>query len=161
MKKLLLLLVLSTVFFSCEKEGPIGPQGEKGEQGPNAKHYKKTLDFSVGDTIASFGIIPNFEKNDIIVTYAKWDDEGEESTWIQLPLTSTTLNLTILPIFSQSTGELWIEIGKADGSFGSYFTVDRSLAFRAVHIKTSALKEHPNVDLSKYEEVVKTFNIEE
>ena len=162
MKKLLFILaILAIGLVSCKKRGPQGIQGEEGTPGVIGKNQEKMITFSPGDHDQLFGTFPDFEINDIIVTYIKYGEINGSFLWTQIPYFSTTHGINFVPFFSESTGQLWIGVQRIDGGLGSPVMSTTSLYFRAIHIKAINLKENPNVDFSNYQKVVEVFNIVE
>lgn len=159
MKKLSLLLILSLVLFSCKKEGPQGLQGPQGAAGPEAKTFNFNLTFNPGDTFGVYSGITGFDQDDMVITYVFNDVYGGNNYYVQTPYTIG--NFYFWTEVNESSGNLFVNVTKADGSSGSPFTTTKTLAFKAVLIKSSALILNPDVDFSNYDEVVKTFNITE
>ena len=160
----MIIAVIAVGLSSCKKEGPMGPKGEQGvqgEAGPGAKNSEMLITFNAGDTQVLFGSFPDFEKNDVIITYMNTGSIAGSFLWTQIPYLEPVSGVNFVPQFSENTGNLWIHVERADGGSGSPVTGTVSIFFRAVHIKASGLIANPDVDLSNYEEVVNTFNIEE
>lgn len=155
-------MAVSVVFFQgCKKEGPPGPQGPTGETGPagpDARTFNFSLTFNPGDTFKSYAGITGFDAGDVVLTYVLYETIGGTGYWTQIPVILSDY-VNFVPEFSESTGFLYINSLKADGTAGSPWTSSYTFAFKAVLIKSSGLAKNPNVDLNNYEEVKNTFNI--
>ena len=157
MKKLLFILtILAVGLVSCKKAGP---KGEDGKPGVIGKNQEKLITFSPGDQDQLFGTFPDFEVNDVIITYIKYGEMNGSFLWTQIPYFSTAHGIHFVPFFSENAGKLSIGVQRIDGGAGSPIMSTTSIYFRAVHIKANSIIENPNVDYSNYEEVVKTFDL--
>jgi len=163
MKKIIFALSLAVTVFSCKKEvvGPTGPQGEQGikgdqgnqgEQGPGATTKKFNLTFNAGDTFKSYSPgFSNFGINDIMLVYIYSDTYGTSDYYIQLP----TILLGAVNVYPEISagGHLFINTAKADGSSGSPWVSSVNLGFKAVHIKSSTIALHPEIDWENKDQV--------
>lgn len=121
-----------------------------------AKVYNFGLTFGPGITSSMYWDINDFEKGDVIVTFGKFDELVGAASWSQLPIVNP--NFIVTPEFDEDLGVLRITI--FDGNGNSPFSSSGTIGFKAVLIKSSAIKTHPNIDLSSYEEISKTFSLE-
>lgn len=155
MKKISLLLILSLVFFACQKGSP-GPKGDPGE---SAKTFNFNLTFNLGDTYQEFNGISGFEAGDMVITYIYNESYGNESYYVQTPY--QVGNLYFWTEVSESTGRLYVNVSKTDGSVGSAYTTSTTLSFKAILIKSTAIAANPDVDYTNYKEVVEAFDLVE
>lgn len=63
----------------------------------------------------------------------------------------------VTPEFNENSGVL--RISMTDGNGNSPLNSTSTFGFKAVLIKANGLKTHPNIDLSNYEDISKTFNL--
>ena len=154
MKKIIFALALAVTVFSCKKEvvGPTGPQGEQGVQGPGATTKKFNITFNAGDTYKSYnpGFV-DFGSNDIMLVYLFSDNYGSSDYYIQLP-TILLGAVNVYPEISED-GQIFINTDKADGSSGSPWVSSVNLGFKAVHIKSSTIALHPEIDWENKDQV--------
>lgn len=120
-----------------------------------AKVYNFSLTFGPGVTSSMYWDINDFEKGDVIVTFGKFGELVGATSWSQLPIVDPYFIVT--PEFDEDLGVLRISITDWNGN--SPFNTSSTFGFKAVLIKANGLKTHPDVDLSDYEEVSKTFNL--
>ncbi len=156
-----LFVACSLIFSSCKKgdTGPAGATGPQGSPGPQAKTFNFNLTFNTGDTFQSYSGVTGFDADDVVMVYAKYETLGTTDYWSQLPVVIGNV-VNFVPEFSDQTGFLFINTLKADGTTGSPWTATTTIAFKAVLIKSSQIKIHPNVNWSNYTEVKKTFNLD-
>lgn len=180
MKNLLTLLLGLTLlisFTACEKEGPIGPQGEQGPQGAtgangadgadgadgqsalDAKTFNYTLTFTTSDTWQTYSGITGFDTDDVIITYVQFETINNVPFWTQIPFTYG--GITYFPEFSETTGQIYINTIKSDGSAGSPWTATTTLGFKSVLIKSSQRTLQPDLDYSDYLKVKEVFGLED
>ncbi len=166
MKKSLILsaiLLIATSITSCKKEvvspgqkGDTGAQGPQGEPGPDAKTFNFTLTFAPGDTYQSYSGITGYDSGDALLFYAKYNNYGDGDYYVPLPVVINGINY--LPEFNENTGSLYINTTLDGGA--SPWTTSSTLKFKVILIKSSGLIKHPGVDLSNYNEVIQTFDLE-
>lgn len=162
-----LALMLSATT-SCKK-GDTGPQGEKGatgatgaqgEAGPQAKTFNFSLTFSSTVNYGAFNGITGYDADDAILFYTKYETLSGTDYWAPLPVVlANTVN--IIPEFSNTTGNVFINTLKANGQTGSPWTTTTTLAFKAVLIKSSQRLLNPTVNYNNYSEVKKVFNLKD
>lgn len=157
MKKIILAIAIVALGLGCKKEvvGPTGPQGEqgpKGETGPGATTKTFSLTFNSGDNFKFYNPgFTDFGANDIMLVYLYSDTYGSSDYFIQLP-TILLGTVNIYPEISND-GSLYINTDKADGSGGSPWTSTVNLGFKVVHIRSSAIALHPEVDWKDRDQV--------
>jgi hypothetical protein len=155
------LLIGATALNSCKKEGPIGPQGEQGiqgEQGPNAKTYEFNMTFAPS-TPSQFYVIPglNFTYGDVLLGFIYYEEFSGTKYWAPLPYTS--VNRVFLFNFNENNGTFWVDLKNATTGADFPYTTSTTLGFRAVHIKSSWIKDNPNVNLNDYEELKEALDL--
>jgi hypothetical protein len=158
MKKLLFLLTIVTLISSCKKEdmSKYATKDELANYG--AKTFNFDLTFNAGDTYQSFSGITGYEPGDVVITFALYEQLGGSNFWVQMPVIFNNY-VSLIPEFSDNTGNLFINTLFADGSAGSPWTTTSTFSFKAVLIKSSGLIQHPDVDLTSYSAVKKAFNL--
>jgi hypothetical protein len=133
LKLILAVLLVVTVFTSCEKEGPQGPEGPAGPQGPNGEaqinDYSKYIsgnDWIGGyvmptgghvyyaDIAVSF-ITSDIKNNGVVLVYRKISYSGESYSYAALPYSEVyNSNSTRLWSFEVFTGAVRILIQNTD-----------------------------------------------
>lgn len=149
-----LFLALTTSLFltSCKgKKGDTGPAGPQGASGPQAKVFNFSCTFFPGDYFASYSGISGYQSGDVIIFYAKYEVLGGTAYWAPLPLDAAGVKFT--PEFSESTGSGFINTEKSSGATGSPWSTTTTVAFKAVLIKASGMKAHPEVNIYDYGQV--------
>lgn len=168
MKNLLILffgLVLTISFTACEKEGPIGPQGPQGATGAtgqsalDAKTFNYSLTFTSSDTWQSYGGITGYDADDVIITYIYSELISGDQYWTQIPYNNGSVHY--YPQFSQSTGYMFINTAKSNGTSGSPWASTVTRGFKSVLIKSSQRAKQPDLDYSDYLQVKEAFNLED
>ena len=157
------------IFASCAKDGEVGPQGEQGiqgeqgvqgetgEDGTEAVVYTFSLTFTSTDWGEGFTGLGTYNSNtDAILVYIKGG-----TYYSLLPYTilyePVPKNVLVYAEIDQ-TGLVWIETVWDDGSIGSPWTSDVTIAFKAVHIK-GVSGNKSSIDYSDYEQVKKYYNL--
>ena len=69
--------------------------------------------------------------------------------------------MNIIPEFSKSSGFVFINTLKADGTSGSPWTSSSTLSFKAVLVKSSLLIANPGITSKNYEEVKRILNLKD
>lgn len=157
-----LLITGATSLSSCKKE--VGPQGEQGiqgaqgQQGPDAKTFNFNLTYNSGDTFKGYNGITGFDSGDVVLTFVLYETLGSTGYWSQMPIILPGY-ANFIPEFSETTGNLFINTKKTDGTAGSPWTSTSTFSFKAVLIKSSGLIQNPDVDLTSYEAVKEAFNL--
>jgi|GEM_PF-975265 hypothetical protein len=167
LKKTLILVLMASISttFSCTKEGkegaqgPMGQTGPAGPSGPDARTFNFTLTFNTGDTFKSYSGITGFDANDVILFYVHYETLSSTYYWAPLPMIAGNMN--IIPEFSESSGFVFINTLKADGTSGSPWTSSSTLAFKAVLVKSSLLIANPGITSKNYEEVKRILNLKD
>jgi hypothetical protein len=163
-----LALTIGLTLSSCKKpeKGETGPKGEtgatgaQGQAGPQAKTFNFILTFAAGDTYQSYSGITGFNADDVIMVYKVYETLGTTKYWTQLPwVVSNYVN--IVPEFSESTGLLFINTEKADGTVGSPWTTTNTFDFKAVLISSSQRAANPNINWKNYTEVKKVLKLKD
>jgi len=176
--------VVAIAFTGCKKEvtGPKGDKGDKGETGaagttgatgatgstgatgaagPQAKTFNFQLTFNSGDTYKVYSGVTGFNADDVILTFVKYENLPSQSYWTQLPLMLPGF-VNIFPEFGESTGQLFINTQKTDGTTGSPWTTsNNTFDFKAVLISSSQRQAHPNVNWNDYNEVKEVLNLQD
>lgn len=125
-----------------------------------AKTFNFSLTFNAGDTWKEYAGITGYDTGDVVIVFAYYDtyDGGTTQYWVQAPVIING-SINVIPEFSTSSGHLYINTLKADGTSGSPWISTTPLLFKAVLIKSSGLKQNPNVDLTSYKAVAEAFNL--
>ncbi|MGZ4099573.1 MAG: collagen-like triple helix repeat-containing protein [Bacteroidia bacterium] len=157
------LLIGIAVTSGCKKgdkgdTGPAGPTGSQGQAGPSAKTYTFTGTFDASITVAGYtGIIADFSTGNTVIVYALNNIYSGTNYYVQTPyVASGTVN-----IYAEvgDDGNVFVHTDKADGTAGSPWAATTPIDFKAVLIKSSFLKEHPNWDLSTYDKAKSLLNL--
>lgn len=157
----LIMLLLTTVIgiSSCKKQvGEKGEKGDAGESALDAKTFNFDLTFTSSDTFKSYSGITGYDSEDIVLVFVRYEELSGDGYWVQLPFILDGA-VNIFSEFSETSGAVFINTQKADGSAGSPWTGNVNLSFKAVLIKSSGLIKHPDVDLTNYEEVKEVFKL--
>lgn len=123
-----------------------------------AKTFNFSLTFGPGDTFKSYSGVTGFDAGDVVLTFVHYATYGGTPYWVQTPIIVNDY-VNIFAEFETTYGNLFINTLKADGTPGSPWTSTSTFAFKAVLIKSSGLKQNPNVDLTNYEAVKEAFNL--
>lgn len=158
------LVAIALVTTSCKKDpgpkGDTGAQGPQGIPGPSAKTYTFAANFSSTSQYYSYsGLIGLYTADDAILVYVMNATYSAVDYYVQLPyVVGGSVN-----VYAEvgETGIIFINTDKANGTSGSPWTSNVSFKFKAVVIKSSQLKKHPDINLKDYNEVVQTFNIKD
>lgn len=177
-KTLLAICVMALALSSCKKEPIKGDKGEKGDKGDtgatgqtgatgangtngvDAKTFNFTLTFNAGDTYQAYSGITGYNADDVIITYIKWETLGGTNYWTQLPVVVSNF-VNIIPEFSETTGNMFINTEKADGTAGSPWTTSNTFAFKAVLISSAQRQAHPNLNWANYTEVKQALHLQD
>jgi hypothetical protein len=152
------IVVTALLFNSCiGEQGPVGPAGEDG----NANVKSSSLTTSGWNYLSPDWYI-NFSYNaitqDILDNGAVLVYVQSGSNYFQLPYTfypSSTYSRTYT--FKHYLGGLSVYVTDSDLTQPANPGL---LTFKVVVIASSALAKHPNVDLNNYNEVKKTFELQ-
>lgn len=153
MKQLLFIFTVVAIGFSSCQKGATGP---KGDPGPDAKTFNFSLTFTPGSTFQEYSGVTGFDDGDMIITYIK-HEVYEAAYYVQIPY--TVGNLYFYPEISEATGNIYINVEKTDNTAGQIFTTNTTIDFKAILIKSSYLKDNPNVDFANFKEVEATLNL--
>lgn len=177
-KLILAIFVMALTFSNCKKPekgekgdmgakgdtgatGAIGAAGANGTNGVDAKTFNFTLTFNSGDLFQSYSGITGFNADDVVITYVKWETLGGTNYWTQLPVVVSNW-INIIPEFSETTGNMFINTEKADGTTGSPWTTNgNTFAFKAVLISSSQKQAHPNLNWADYSEVKQVLKLKD
>ena len=161
------LMLVAVLFTNCKKEpgpkgdaGAVGATGPQGLPGPSAKTYTFNAFFDTSIQYYTYnGLFGEYDSDDAVLVY------------VLNAYYSSTPYCVLLPYVANGTVNIYAEIGdlgtiyintdKANGTAGSPWTSSVSFKFKAVVIKSTMLKKHPEVNLKNYDEVAQTFNIKE
>lgn len=168
MKKTIKYLTLGMLFFgtltmySCKKYATKDDLKEYATQSDlnnsQAKVFNYNLTFAAGSTYEIYDGIKGFQKGDIIVTYLFYESlGGDDNYWVQLPFYLDS-QINIFAEYSELDGYMFINAQLDDGS--APWMSPTPMSLKSVLIKANGLKTHPDLDLKKYEEVAKVFNLE-
>ncbi len=157
---LTLLLIGVTFMMGCDKKAT---QSELNDQKPQATVF--SLSFSPTVYKNSYSGIKGYSKGDVLLVYGWSEIEGKDA-WGALPGTvfhsdSQTGWVIRTFKFEEDSGKLYIYTYNADGTSGSPWTKDMLFKYKAVVIKSSAIQQNPDVDLSNYAEVKARFDVVE
>ena len=151
-----LTLSFGLSFSSCKK-AETGPKGATGEAGPEAKSYNVYLTYNAGDIAKSFTGITDYDIDDAVLCYLMVNSSSSKLT---LPVTYDGVQYKLVDYpYSESIGAIQVlTYNPADG-VSSPWNGTNTLHFKVVHIKSSGLITHPDVNLSNYEEVKAAYDL--
>jgi len=158
MKKLLLLLVLSTTVILTSCEGPQGPQGPPGGS-ELGQVFETTIDFTNNNNFSKLITFPSdivvYESDVVLVYLLEEVTNGNIDVWSQLPQTYFLDQGTLLYSFDHTflDVKIFLDANFNLNSLGSVFTDD--LIFRIAILPA----EYANTDLSM-DELMNNINIE-
>ena|SRR6218665_848772 len=155
-----LVLSFGLTLSSCEKAktGPKGATGETGPAGPEAKTYIADLTYNTGDVSKSFVGITDYESDDAIICYLIRNSGSN----LSLPATYEGIQYEIVDYLysgSGTIGAVQVNTYNATDGYSSPWGGPWTLHYKIVHIKSSGLEKHPDLDLTNYEEVKATFGL--
>ena len=155
------IIATMILFTGCKKgdTGPAGAVGPAGPSGPSAKTYMFTGTFDASTTFIMYSGVTGFSQDDAVITYVFNATYGSTDYYVQMPYVVSGLVNCYAEV--GQNGNIFVNTVKADGASGSPWTSSTTLKFKAVHIKSSQLKAHPNVNWANYSEVKKTFNLKD
>lgn len=149
----------------CKKEpgpkGDTGPAGPTGASGPQAKTYTFTATFNSTTTFGSYSGITNFDADDMVLVYLFEATYAGEDFYVQLPFLSSTGNVKHYAEVGENNGLIFVNAVFANGSSGGVYSTNTTLKYKAIHIKSSQVKAHPDVNYLDYQAVRKAFNIKD
>lgn len=156
-----IMLVFGLTLNSCKKvekgpAGPTGAAGATGANGPEAKTYNVTFTYGAGETYRYYSGVTDFESDDVLLIYLVYLSVGGQT--LCTPISATVYGVDYLTLFVESTGAISFNTYAA-GTYSSPWSTSQEVRYKIVHIKSSGLIKHPNVDLSKYEEVKAAYNL--
>lgn len=153
-----LLLVFGLILGSCKKveKGAAGPTGATGASGPEAKTYTVDVMYSAGDTYKTFSGVTNFEEGDILLFFVQIGSSFGGDSYIQMPLSLNGIDY--FGLFYETSGTA-LMFNYTSGTSSSPWTSNQAMRYKIVHIKSTGLIKHPNVDLSNYKEVKSAYNL--
>lgn len=155
-------LTLGLLFTSCKKaetgpKGETGTTGTQGVPGPSAKTFTFNCTFNSTTSFVSYSGITGFDTDDVLLFFVKYETLGTTSYWASMPLIIGNVNY--IAEFSETSGLVFVNALKADGTTGSPFTSNVTLAFKAVLIKSAQRLANPTVNLNDYAAVKKSYNL--
>ena len=159
-----ILLTFGLTLSACKKveKGPAGPTGltgatgATGANGPEAKTYNVTYNYAAGETYRYYSGVTDFEPDDALLIYLVYTSVGGET--LCTPISATVYGVDYLTLFAESTGAISFYTYSA-GTYSSPWSTNQEVRYKIVHIKSSGLIKHPNVDLSNYEDVKVAYNL--
>ena len=152
------VLALSLIFTACEKAkvGPKGATGATGPAGPGAKTYIADLTYNTGSVSQSFTSITDYESNDAILCYLI----TAGGSYVALPTSYEGIKFEIVHYtYSGTTGAVQVNTYNASDGYSSPWGGPWTMHYKIVHIKSSGMEKHPNVDYSNYEDVKEAFDL--
>jgi hypothetical protein len=168
-KLLVLSLIVTSGISSCKKSGCTDQSAlnyssvAKRDDGScilqselDAKVFRYTLNFFSGDTYKDFTGISGFEAGDIIITFVEDPNEdGLTGFWVQTPYE----NNSDVKFYTEITdgGSVFLNTTTSNG--GSPWSSFHYFNCKSVLIKASGLAKNPNLDLTNFEEIKKTFDL--
>lgn len=170
MKRILSIVVLASIFFvSCEGDpGPQGPPGEDGLDGLGYT-YEATVDLEYVSDFNHYSQIIDIPEtvdtpepeSDAVFVYRLEVLDGGTDAWSLLPQNFFLEEGTIQYVYNHTVSDVEIIL---DGNFDlsgldSGFTDGQT--FRIVVIPSATFAENSSIDVSNYEAMKKTFNINE
>ncbi|SDS29842.1 collagen-like protein [Christiangramia echinicola] len=178
MKKLLSLLVLTSIFFiSCSSDGERGPQGPPGEDGLDGIDglgytYERTIDFEYFSEFNYYSQlidipaeVDTFEpESDAVLVYRlellDAEDGGTVDSWSLIPQNFFLNEGTIQYVYNHTVSDVEIII---DGNFdlsglNSQFTDNQT--FRIVVLPSAVFAANADVDFSNLNQVQNRFNLD-
>lgn len=180
MKKIKLLVLITTIslnFLSCTKEGPEGPQGPQGIQGPagqdgnaNVIYGTVTLNssnwtFSNGlwstNTLNDNGITNDVYDGGVVMVYLKGGN-----SWVPIPYTAVASggNLSLSIYFYYSVGSLVLEaaysnLGQNSNPVTFFYGSGGTMTIKVVKISPSGIR--PDLDYKNWSAVKEAYNLAE
>lgn len=156
------------VFTSCTKEGPVGPQGPAGADGLNGLNGSSNVAAYTGTTQNSSWVVntnnieldatfpvsaitSNVVANGTIQVFL---GDGTGNTWSAMPFSYTSVEYN----YSYSVGQVVIQVTQGNGVLPSNPGAQQ---YKIVVIPPAARKANPHVNLHDYNEITKTFNVQE
>lgn len=159
------IAVFALTFTSCKKEpgpkGETGPTGPAGASGPQAKTYTFTATFNSTTTFGSYSGVTNFDQDDMILVYLFEATYATEDFYVQLPFLSASGNVKHYAEVGESNGLIFVNAVFANGSGGGVYSSNTTLKYKAIHIKSSQVKAHPDINYQDLQAVQKAFNIKD
>lgn len=176
MKKLLSILILTSVFFTACSDGdpgPPGPPGPPGEDGFDGLGYtyERTIDFDYFSDVNYYSQLIDIPdevatiepESDAVFVYRlellEADGGGTIDSWSLIPQNFFLDEGTIQYVYNYTVSDIEIII---DGNFdlsnlSSQFTDDQT--FRVVVIPSATFETNRDVDFSDFEQVQNRFNL--
>lgn len=162
-RKILLLFVFISafVFSACTKEGPPGPAGEDGNAevhtvllNANSFAWDGTYYWRYATWSNVSILTADVNASGAVMLYETNGSGG----WFAVPYSFNLGNdVSAHTFFQHATGQVRVYVALSDDSDpGSY-----SSTFKLVCIPSSARKAHPDLNLTDYEEVKKTFHLKD
>lgn len=153
------LMMMTMLFSACKKEEVVGPVGPAGNANVKSMTVETVSTDWTGNGAAGFSITLDAPiiTADIVATGAVLCYLELAGTTYALPYSYLYGSFTRHMLFEYSLGSITIDRIDDDG-----FTSNpgSSLAkIKVVTIASSELIQHPNVDLTNYEEVKEAFNL--
>jgi hypothetical protein len=160
-------IIFGLTLASCKKvekgpAGPAGPTGATGEtgatgaNGPEAKTYNVQFTYGAGETYREFYGVTNYEPNDALLMYLVYQGVGG-GTYCT-PISATVYGIDYLTVYLENSGVVSFSTFAA-GTYSSPWSSDEIVHYKIVHIKSSGLIKHPDVDLNNYEEVKEAYDL--
>lgn len=153
-----IVLAFGLTLTSCKKveKGPAGPTGATGASGPEAKTYTVDVMYYAGDTYKTFSGVTDFEEGDILLFFVQIGSGFGGDGYIQMPLSLNGIDY--FGLFYEISGTA-LMFNYISGTASSPWTSSQAMRYKIVHIKSTGLIKHPNVDLSNYKEVKTAYNL--
>ncbi len=166
MKKILSILVLTSIFFVSCTSGDPGPQGPPGEPGVNVvgQAFEATIDFTSPDYSVFVEIPSNIEvlDSDIVMVYLleSVDDETGADVWSPLPQTFYLEDGEVQYNYNHTSFDVNVYLhGNVDlSTLGPAFTDDQT--FRMV-VMPADYALNSGVDINSYQAVKAALNIQD
>ncbi|MGA8854245.1 MAG: hypothetical protein WB492_08730 [Christiangramia sp.] len=173
MKKILSILVLTSIFFISCSDGDPGPQGPPGEDGLDGLGYtfERTVnleyrsDFNYYSQVIDIPeAVDTFEpESDVVLVYRlellDADDGGTVDSWSLLPQNFFLEEGTIQYVYNHTAADVEIIL---DGNY-DLINLDAgftdSQTFRIVVLPSATFEANANVDFSNFGEVQERFNL--
>ncbi|UUC45270.1 hypothetical protein [Flavobacterium cerinum] len=166
MKKIILLLTVVAAFVFQGCEGPEGPQGPTGPSGDTISEvFEVTRSFNAGNNFSSIiPLNPQIYASDVVLVYLLWDTVNPTTpVWRLMPQTVQLEQGDLLYNYDFTRSDVNLFLSSADfdlNILGPQWTQNQTFRIVIVpgYFSKNATKQ---VDFSNYNEVIKTFNIDD
>lgn len=159
-KLIIVLLLCISIIGGCKKaeKGDKGEVGPQGATGPEATMFTYTLTFTTASNYQTYSGITGFDANDVIITYVVNATYAGEDFYVQLPYVVAGY-VNVYAEVGETTGLIFVNTEKADGTAGSPWTGSTTFKFKSVLIKSRFYNAHPEINYSNFKEVERILDL--